>query len=169
MKLEIVSEIAKKILKLNGKHAPQAILDFTTHCSIIVMPFDGLKEKELVRLRLREEVEKKKPDKYFTIFESWVRNKKREIIKEALVITEYNPNLEIDEIFIEFKRVGKEIIIVEEREGMTHYKEYHSKWNFYLDVRSNIYKVDVRSNIYKVEEEGLAERFRNFEDDLPKL
>jgi hypothetical protein len=143
--LEEIENVAKQVMELRKEHQPQLLVELPDgKMAMILLIYHGEKEKEKMRDKMRELINRLNCERYFYISEAWVSfvniNKpdmpyvqpRRHIDrKEGLVISEIKKDMTGRSVFCLFHREGDKIIWDERSERKQN--EENTYWDFFLE------------------------------------
>ena len=138
--IERIEETAKQIVESGQQHQPMVFMIDEKNKAVYhnIIPFNNDLEKEMMIKAMRKMVHVKQIKKYFTVFEGWlgtnpnIRPKRDWNRTEALIISEFNSNLERRTVILKFSRQGKKVKWGE-RVDIKDEENQCNRWDFYRE------------------------------------
>ena len=139
-------DVAKIILETTKKHSPQLIgYDKNNKCFIMCFPFFNDKDKELMRIKIKQFIIEKNIIKYYLIMETWISVKNKDELdmknlvlprydknrKEGLVVTEFDKGKNPKSKIIYFHRTESNAIVFGKE---SEFNEGKSIWNVWGEM-----------------------------------
>lgn len=133
-----IEKIGKDVVEQSGQHVPQMMFELNGKVNIVLLEYnDNSKEKMLNDLR--NYVQCKKIKTYYLIMEAWksfnvtMRPRNAPDRQEILIINQFNNDLTMKGIIIDFTKDKDNKVVWGERCEYKNTDNYKTSWNFYLE------------------------------------